>query len=68
MAANPSYRPSHPSVGTAKDPVFEFVGRSRRAYLWVGDGDSCLFTLTTTEARHLRDFLNAQFDGEAVSS
>lgn len=50
------------SVGSANKPLIQWIG-GRRGYLWIGDDEpdprwlSCFATLTTGEARKLRDIL-----------
>jgi hypothetical protein len=40
------------AVGRAEAPNLEWIS-GKHGYLWVGDGEECLFTLTTAEARRL---------------
>lgn len=42
------------SVGTVKDPVLSWCGSPKGGYLWVGDGDRCLFTIHGATLRKVK--------------
>ncbi len=63
----PVVRPRQ-KVGSAREPLLMWTG-GKRGYLWIGDDApevpwlSCFVTLTTSEARKLRDMLDDALEG-----